>query len=50
MESLTAMGGTEGVTEIDGALVFGTGRDAVGSLTEIVGTSLGRLMTGALKL
>lgn len=45
-----AMEGTEGVTETVGALIVGTGRDAVGSLTEIVGTSLGRLMTGALKL
>lgn len=44
MESLTAMDGIEGV------LTVGTGLGAVGSLTEIVGTSLGRLMTGALKL
>lgn len=45
-----AMEGTEGVAEIEGALIVGTGLDAVGSLTEIVGTSVGRLMAGALKL
>lgn len=44
------MDGTEGVTEIEGALIVGTGLDAGGSLTELIGTSLGRLMTGALKL
>ena len=44
------MDGTEGVTEMEGALIVGTGRDAAGSLTEIVGTSVGRLTTGALKL
>ena len=48
VESLMAMDGTEGVTEIEGALIVGTGRDDVGSLTEMVGTSLGKLMTGAL--
>lgn len=42
--------GTEGVTAIEGALIVGTGLDAGGSLTEIVGTSEGKLMTGALKL
>jgi hypothetical protein len=50
VELLMAMDGTEGATEIEGALIVGTGRDAVGSLTEMVGTSLGKLMTGALKL
>lgn len=44
------MDGTEGATEIEGALIVGTGLDAEGSLTAILGTSLGRLMTGALKL
>lgn len=44
------MDGTEGVTEIEGALIVGMGLDAGGSLTDIVDTSVGRLMTGALKL
>lgn len=44
------MDGAVEVTEVEGALIDGTGRGAVGSLTEIVGTSVGRLMTGALKL
>ena len=44
------MDGTDGVKDIEGALSFGGGRGAEGSLTEMVGTSAGRLMTGALKL
>jgi hypothetical protein len=44
------MDGTDGLTEIEGALSFGGGRGAEGSLTEMAGTSAGRLMTGALKL
>lgn len=47
---MTLTDGTEGVTAIEGALIVGTGFDAGVSLTEIVGTSVGRLMTGALKL
>lgn len=44
------MVGTEGVTAIAGALIVGTGLDAGGPLTEVRGTSEGKLMTGALKL
>lgn len=44
------MDGTEGVTDIEGDFIVGSGRCAGVSLTEMVGISDGRLIAGALKL
>lgn len=48
--SLTVMDGADEVMAVEGALIAGTLLGAEGWLTEIVGTSEGRFMTGALKL